>query len=171
MRFEQLGTHTHQSPCPSSYINIPTMQVEMAKSSNQAKAPKQAKKNNKKDSPLRKAWEKTEKMEKKKEGPKGCEPSRAEHSLFLTYLKSAMKGKDARVASQATSLNNYYNKLTAPEKKGIIVAFFKQGGKRQGLSSVFSQFVECENLARDGKWSGYANFRKVLNLKDVPIVT
>ena len=73
-----------------------------------------------------------------------------------------MKGNNDTVATQATSLNAYYSKLTAPEKKAVISAFFKNGGKKQGLSSLFSQYVECE--------SGYANFRKVLKLKDVPII-
>ena len=120
------------------------------------------KKPGKKDSPLRKSFDKN----KKKDEVNG--PTRQENSLFLTYLKSAMKGNNETSQAQATALHTYYARLSIQEKKGVISEFFRQGGKKQGLQSIFSQYVECENLAEDGKWSGYANWRKVLKLKEVP---
>ena len=88
---------------------------------------KSNKKPGKKDSPLRKSFDKN----KKKHEVNG--PTR----LFLTYLKSAMKGKNETSQAQATALHTYYARLTIQGEKGVISEFFRQGGKKQGLQSIF----------------------------------
>ena len=124
------------------------------------------------ESPLRKALAKgsakaSPKSSQSSAGASNGTPTRQENSLFLTYLKCAMKSKDATTMSQAQQLNKHYSTLSVTEKKGIISSFFKEGGKRAGLQSVFGQYVQCESHATDGTWSGYCNVKMLLKFKEV----
>ena len=95
------------------------------------------------------------------------QPTRPQHSLFLTYLKGCMKSPDDSTASQASQLSKHYNALGADEKKRLIAEFFRAGGKRAGLSSVFGQHVRCEQDHNEREWTGYATVDKMMELCSV----
>ena len=68
-----------------------------------------------------------------------------------------MKGKNPDASKQALEVNKYYHTLTMEEKRLMIQEFFRQGGRKQGLSMTFSQVVHNSQKADDKSWSGYIN--------------
>ena len=102
---------------------------------------------------------------KKKEADE--EISRTQRSGFLSYIKAAMKSKCDQTSSQAETINRYYAGLGGEEKKAMISEFFRNGGKRSGLSSVFEQTLNISSKAKSGSWSGYCTFGQLMKLHEV----
>ena len=87
------------------------------------------------------------------------QPSRQQHSSFLTYVRFAMTtGKCAESRDQAAAINTHYQALSAQDKKAFISEFHRAGGKKSGLSCCFSQAMQVRQLAADKQWEGYVNF-------------
>ena len=95
--------------------------------------------------------------------------SRGDTSAFLSYLRSAMKVKSNTTAEQALQLHQHYKSLDMQEKKALICEFFKAGGKRQGLTCLFSQHVESSQVAGDLEWSGYVTAEGLMELFSVSL--
>ena len=89
-------------------------------------------------------------------------PSRQQHSHFLTYLKATIKSKDVTAARQADEINKHYHTLTMEEKRTMISDFFRQGGRKSGLTSCFSQVVQNQQKADDKSWSGYLTISQLM---------
>ena len=98
------------------------------------------------------------------------EPTRAQHSGFLSYLRFATKdSKDIDLHNQAAIIQREYSKMSSSQKKDVIVEFFKQGGKRPGLTILYKQMVQMIQSSLDGEWQGYATISMVMDLHKVPI--
>ena len=88
-------------------------------------------------------------------------------SNFLSYVTSASKAKDENVQKKALAVLAEYRKMDQTQKRGMVSAFFKTGGKRSGLSQVYSQSISHEASAAGGEWRGYITFGKMMSLKAV----
>ena len=93
--------------------------------------------------------------------------SKGDQSCFLTYLKCAMGAVDNEVKNKAERVMCQYKQLTAPAKKQMVANFLKSGGKRQGLSSIYSQVVTHVDEAREGEWAGYVTPTALMGLYSV----
>ena len=128
--------------------------------------------------PLRRSFDKKKAASPKTKGAsssngkKGAEAmvTRGDNAAFLSYLRSAMKVKCANTAQQALALHEKYRSMDANEKKSLICEFFKAGGKRQGLSCMFSQHVESSQIAGDKEWSGYVTPEGLMELFSVSLL-
>ena len=89
-------------------------------------------------------------------------PSRQQHSHFLTHLKATIKSKDASAARQADEINKNYHTLTMEEKRTVISDFFRQGGRKSGLTSCCTQVVQNQQKADDKSWSGYLTISQLM---------
>ena len=101
---------------------------------------------------------------------KPADVGRAQQSGFVTYLRSAMKGKSELVCNQATDMLAKYKQMTNEEKKNMVCTFYKQGGKRPGLTALVAQTVSVKDKANQMSWKGYATFGKLLILTEVPLL-
>ena len=97
--------------------------------------------------------------------------SREQRSGFLTYLRSAMSSKDNERSSQAGAILDEYRTLDATGKKAMIAAFFKQGGKRSGLKSVYDQRLSVSSSSTDKTWQGYLTPKGIMKLYEVTMGT
>ena len=97
---------------------------------------------------------------------RASEPTRSQNSLFLTYLKSAMKSKDENHADSAVLLHEHYCKLSLVEKKKLIMDFFRHGGRKNGLSNCVSQHLQINLNIDDKEWSGYCTAKKLMKLHE-----
>ena len=91
-------------------------------------------------------------------------------SNFLSYMASACKAKDETVQKKALTVLEEYRKMDQNQKRSMVSNFFKSGGKRSGLSQVYSQTISHEASAASGEWRGYITFGKMLALKAVCIL-
>ena len=94
-------------------------------------------------------------------------PSRGQTSTFITYLRSAMRSKTPNVVDQARHLHEHYQSCSIEDKRALIMEFFKQGGKRAGLATVFGQQISSTQLSNDLEWRGYCLPDKVMELYGV----
>ena len=110
---------------------------------------------------------KTAKGSPKKPSPEVNEPTRSQRSVFLTYVKAALKGKCEETVGQAELVHNHYGSLDGESKKALIMEFFRNGGRKTGLHSVFKQSLEVQQRHHSGSWAGLCTFGKLLSLHDV----
>ena len=129
--------------CPTPY------EVTMAKTQKaRSAAPKG--KDSKNGSPLQKSFKKGSRP-----ADAAQQVTRAQNSTFLSYIRSALKSHNDETKSEAEMVHAHYLTLTADQKRGVIAAFFKAGGKKPGLSSVYQQTLTVKNKQQDGTWAGY----------------
>ena len=88
-------------------------------------------------------------------------------SGFLTYLKSATQQQDPAVQSAAKAVLESYRQMGSEEKKVAITSFFRAGGKRSGLNSLFQSVVTHTNSETVGEWKGYLTPTKLMKLWEV----
>ena len=99
-----------------------------------------------------------------KQHPQDAEDVQRSHqSLFVTYCKNTTMAKDQIAASQAQRILNDYKQMTPEQKKLVVVNFFKGGGRKSGLSSVFRQVAKTESDANEKMWQGYCTPDMVLD--------
>ena len=99
----------------------------------------------------------------------GAQPAvkKGDQSLFLTYCKSTVASKDPIAANQALKVLEDYKSMTGEAKKAMITNFFKSGGRKQGLSSLFKQVVSTEAAAWDKGWAGWATPSTIMSWSGV----
>ena len=126
----------------------------------------------KKEGPLTKIFEKKKASPKKGSSSPSSSasqktPSRGQTSNFITYLRSAMRSKTPSIVDQASHLHEHYQRCSVEDKRALILEFFKQGGKRTGLATVFGQHISSTQLSNDLEWRGYCLPDKVMELYGV----
>ena len=120
--------------------------------------------------PLRRSFEKKKPATPKKKqttAPSSsalAAPTRQQTSGFLSYLHSTKKSTCQSTAEEALKLHQHYHSLEPHEKKALIQQFYVAGGKRQGLSSCFSQKLSNSARAADRAWRGYVTPEKLIEL-------
>ena len=93
--------------------------------------------------------------------------SKKETSGFLMYLRSASQQKDPSIQSAAKAVLDSYRQMGSDEKKVAITNFFKSGGRRAGLNSLFQQIVTHSQNDSVGEWKGYITPTKLMKLWEV----
>ena len=57
--------------------------------------------------------------------------------------------------------------MSPNDKKQMIATFYRSGGKKAGLTSIFKQHVSIIQLAAESEWSGYVTPAALLKLHTV----
>ena len=141
-------------------VKVETYFLEMAKNQKgkggKAKSPKKALT----DGPLPKAMTR---VRNKCPPPAAAQPVKVQTSGFLAYLYSAMKCKSADISTMACDLQKRYRAMTPEGKKLVVQEFFRNGGKKQGLTATFQQEIENNQKSADLGWSGYCTVGMVMD--------
>ena len=104
----------------------------------------------------------------KRAAPAPAEPTRAQHSGFLSYMRFASQdSKDVELHNQAAIIQREYSKMSSSQKKEVIMEFFQKWGKATRTLSIVqtsggddSKFHGwrvariCHNLHGDGSAQG-----------------
>ena len=107
---------------------------------------------------------------KSPENKKACDPGeigKGEQSCFLSYLRCAAKGKCEQSRMEAENVLQDYKKATVHDKRCLIANFFRSGGRRAGLQSVYQQSVRSQEKASESDWTGYCTAGKILKMHEV----
>ena len=99
--------------------------------------------------------------------PEPKEIVRTHQSNFISYLTSATKAKDAEIQSQAMMMLSDYKNMEAEAKKVLISNFYKSGGRKAGLASIYKQSLVHDSEADAKSWEGYVTPGKLLQLLGV----
>ena len=98
---------------------------------------------------------------------------------FLMYIRLALKGQNEQACEQARAVQDAYATMSSSEKNLWLMDFFRAGGKRSGLSSIYQQCMVVKNKCEDLEWEGYLTVGTLMTLwgvcllgtlKDVKIV-
>ena len=94
---------------------------------------------------------------------------KGDQSLFLTYCKSTAASKDATAAGQALRILEDYKQMTSEQKRKTVTNFFKAGGRKAGLKSLFKQVLSTESSAKDIGWRGWATPSMIMSWSGVSL--
>ena len=93
---------------------------------------------------------------------------KGDQSLFVTYLKNTQAStKDPLAANQAARLLEQYREMTNEAKKAMVTGFFKSGGRKAGLSSLFKQSISSQASANEKGWAGWATPSTIMSFSTV----
>ena len=70
-------------------------------------------------------------------------------------MKSAMSGQNMDTRHAAEAVLAGYRQLSPGDKRTMVSNFFKAGGMKAGLNSLYSQTVSHLSSAKEGQWRGY----------------
>ena len=82
-------------------------------------------------------------------------PRKVLTATFLTYIQSALKGRNPECVQQAQAIHEAYGLLSAENKKAMVTEFFRSGGKKAGLSCLYEQHISVHQQCEDQGWAGY----------------
>ena len=91
-----------------------------------------------------------------------------DHSLFVTYLKCTSASKQDLVATnQAAKLLEKYRDMISEERKNTVSNFFRAGGRKSGLASLYSQKISSKSTANEKGWAGYTTPATIMKFHEV----
>ena len=92
-----------------------------------------------------------------------------QQSLFLTYVKGAVSAKDQEHANSAAKILEDYKQSTNEQKKGMVINFFKNGARKQGLAAVYRKVIATSQKVGERGWRGWATPAMIMDFHKVGV--
>ena len=123
----------------------------------------------KKEGPLEKSFKTRITQKTPAAAPKdGQVAQKMQTAGFLSYLHSSIKSSTGSLSNMACEIQKRYREMDAAGKRQMIVEFYRNGGKKSGLTSTYNQAVSTTQNSSDKGWAGYVTVGKMLELHGVP---